>query len=117
MAMSIAVEQPPQVTQGKKLPVLEEGAYELDGRLFTVRQKRGGMEIKECVGIQLRNVSYAIHQRLREGQGLKLDEGDFGKRTRICEVCHRPLTDPKSIARGIGPVCQQRRSERVRARR
>lgn len=22
-----------------------------------------------------------------------------------CSECHRPLSDPKSIARGIGPVC------------
>ncbi len=116
MSILEAVEQPPQVTQGK-LPVLEEGAYELDGGLFTVRQKGGEMEIKEYVGLQLRKASYAMQRRLREGQGQKLDEGDFGKRTYICEVCHRRLTDPKSIARGIGPVCQQHRSERVRARR
>jgi len=25
--------------------------------------------------------------------------------TTRCEVCHRRLTDPESIARGIGPVC------------
>ncbi len=23
-----------------------------------------------------------------------------------CRVCHRPLTDPKSVAREIGPVCR-----------
>lgn len=22
-----------------------------------------------------------------------------------CKICHRPLTDPKSIEKGIGPVC------------
>ena len=24
-----------------------------------------------------------------------------------CRLCHRPLTDPESVARGIGPVCAQ----------
>jgi hypothetical protein len=31
-----------------------------------------------------------------------------GKRTGICQVCHRKLTHPKSIAAGIGPVCAGR---------
>ena len=31
-----------------------------------------------------------------------------GKRTGICQVCHRKLTNPKSIEAGIGPVCAGR---------
>lgn len=31
-----------------------------------------------------------------------------GKRTGVCQVCHRKLTNPKSIAAGIGPVCAGR---------
>lgn len=27
----------------------------------------------------------------------------------ICTVCHRPLTDPASIADGMGPVCAGKR--------
>ena len=31
-----------------------------------------------------------------------------GKRTGVCQVCHRKLTNPKSIEAGIGPVCAKR---------
>lgn len=32
----------------------------------------------------------------------------FGRRTGRCSVCSRTLTDPKSIAAGIGPICAER---------
>lgn len=31
----------------------------------------------------------------------------YGKRTGMCCVCGRELTDPASIAEGIGPICMQ----------
>jgi hypothetical protein len=30
---------------------------------------------------------------------------DYGHQLGRCGICHRTLTDPESIARGIGPVC------------
>ena len=27
--------------------------------------------------------------------------------TAHCRYCHRPLTDPASVARGVGPVCAE----------
>ena len=27
--------------------------------------------------------------------------------TAHCRYCHRPLTDPESVARGVGPVCAE----------
>jgi hypothetical protein len=32
----------------------------------------------------------------------------IGRRTGRCQVCHRLLTNPDSIAAGIGPVCAGR---------
>lgn len=32
----------------------------------------------------------------------------YGKRFGKCSVCARTLTDPESIARGIGPICAER---------
>jgi hypothetical protein len=29
----------------------------------------------------------------------------YGRKTGICMICSRTLTDPKSIALGIGPIC------------
>jgi len=31
-----------------------------------------------------------------------------GKRTGVCQVCHRKLTNPVSVAAGIGPICSGR---------
>lgn len=33
---------------------------------------------------------------------------EYGKHTGTCGVCSRPLSDPESVARGIGPVCAGR---------
>jgi hypothetical protein len=32
---------------------------------------------------------------------------DFGKQSGTCGKCGKQLTDPDSIAKGIGPVCEQ----------
>lgn len=34
--------------------------------------------------------------------------GDSGRETGICAICGRELTNPESIARGMGPVCAER---------
>jgi Family of unknown function (DUF6011) len=31
----------------------------------------------------------------------------FGKRTGICSICGKKLTDPKSVKKGIGPICEK----------
>ena len=31
----------------------------------------------------------------------------YGRETGTCGVCHRTLTDPESVALGIGPICRQ----------
>lgn len=30
---------------------------------------------------------------------------DYGQQSGVCGRCHSPLTDPESLARGIGPIC------------
>jgi hypothetical protein len=32
----------------------------------------------------------------------------YGHESGNCAVCHRPLTDPKSLSYGIGPICMKR---------
>lgn len=34
----------------------------------------------------------------------------YGHESGNCSVCHRPLSDPKSLALGIGPICLKRLS-------
>ena len=53
-------------------------------------------------------VSGAIY-RLRESDRLTLDQARaIGQETGVCIVCGAFLTDPKSVAAGIGPVCAKR---------
>ncbi len=32
----------------------------------------------------------------------------FGRRTRTCGICNSPLTNPASLAKGIGPKCERK---------
>jgi hypothetical protein len=34
--------------------------------------------------------------------------GKYGRLSGVCALCGRPLTDPESVALGIGPVCKNR---------
>lgn len=38
---------------------------------------------------------------------------DAGRESGVCQICGRVLTDPASVARGIGPECAKNFSERV----
>lgn len=31
----------------------------------------------------------------------------------VCEICHRPLSDPESVKRGVGPVCAARMARQM----
>lgn len=45
----------------------------------------------------------------RIARALTLDEAEaFGCRVGVCACCGRTLTNPESVARGIGPICAQR---------
>lgn len=49
----------------------------------------------------------AVSPRLTENQLAAVQRG-MAKRTGRCSCCGRELTDPASIAAGIGPVCAKR---------
>ena len=44
----------------------------------------------------------------RELNGPEAGAYRYAKEHRVCAVCHAPLTDPVSRARGLGPVCAVR---------
>ena len=44
----------------------------------------------------------------RERNGPEAGAYRYAKEHRVCAVCHAPLTDPVSRARGLGPVCAVR---------
>jgi hypothetical protein len=41
-------------------------------------------------------------------QGILASTQRYGHELGVCGVCHKTLTDPQSIADGIGPVCQSK---------
>lgn len=47
----------------------------------------------------------AIYNLRPETRMTKEQAAAHGRKTGICMICSRTLTDPKSIAAGIGPIC------------
>lgn len=58
-----------------------------------IRQVKGGERGKILALLSVNPTSYSA---------------EYGKHTGTCGVCSRLLSDPESVARGIGPVCASR---------
>jgi hypothetical protein len=50
---------------------------------------------------------WALMSRMRAGEAESVF-AEFGKKFGVCCMCGRELTNPESVALGIGPVCRQR---------
>lgn len=95
-----------------KPAALEEGYYLIDGGIFKVRrtkdgERQYGMRLSVRDGRGKWEFEQGAMRVIRE-QGVKLtleEAASFGHLHGLCAVCGRTLTDPKSVERGIGPVC------------
>lgn len=58
----------------------------------------------EEYAIRNRPVREAILDAIR-ARGVREAMADYGRQIGSCGMCHRTLTDPESIAAGIGPIC------------
>lgn len=47
----------------------------------------------------------AIFNLRPETRMTKEQAAAYGRETGICMICNRTLSDPKSVAAGIGPIC------------
>jgi hypothetical protein len=47
----------------------------------------------------------AIFNLRPETRMTKEQAAEYGRRTGVCLICGRTLTDPTSVAQGIGPIC------------
>lgn len=89
---------------------LEEGMYIAAERVFrVVRGKTGG----NLYAKELLNGSFVyapgVIRDLTPDHRMTLEQAaSIGHLTRHCCVCAKLLTDPKSVAAGIGPVCAGR---------
>lgn len=94
-------------------PVTEPGMYRQDGVVYRVKVARGSGNLyaMRYVPEGGERFVYApgMVRRLSATDRLTLDEAkalghEFGQ----CCVCGAELSDPKSVAAGIGPVCAKR---------
>jgi Family of unknown function (DUF6011) len=90
-------------------PVVADGMYRKDGTTYKVQTAReSGKRYAKVLDEQARRFVYTpgAITRLSAEDRLTIEEAEaFGKLYGWCCVCGATLTDEKSIARGIGPVC------------
>ena len=82
-----------------------------DGVIFKVQAARGtgNLYAKRLLDGGGFDYESGAIRTLTEDDRLTLDQAQaYGKATGMCCVCGTTLTDPKSIAAGIGPVCAGR---------
>lgn len=88
-------------------PEPPEGEHILDGRILTVKRSRKSGQLYATEGGEylgkagLKGLSTATVLTLEAAKA-------YGRRTGTCCCCGRKLTNPASVAMGIGPICQER---------
>lgn len=92
--------------------VTEEGSYRKDGVIYRVRRSRqSGNLYAQRLDEERKEFVYepGLIKNLLDSDRMTVEEAKaFGVQFGICCVCAKLLTDPKSIAEGIGPVCGKR---------
>lgn len=92
---------------------LEDGMYRMDGIVYKVQHAVNGSGrqyakqlIQDHTGAWSFEYATGAIRRLRPEHRMTLAEAkEFGALYGTCCVCGRTLTDEKSIAAGIGPIC------------
>lgn len=92
---------------------ISEGFYKsTDGNIYQVVQaKHGAHFLAKILDQETGKFEYAgaAKRFVKADQRMTLEEAqEYGKRTGTCMVCSRRLSNPESIAAGIGPVCRGR---------
>lgn len=102
----------PATSPRSNISELRVGMYRTqDGEIYRVHESRetGRLYAKHLNLIEMKfeYASGAIY-RLTPADRMTLDQARaFGVETGICCVCGAFLTDPRSVANGIGPVCER----------
>ena len=88
------------------------GIYRHEGVLYRVRKSKAGRLYAESWDGEAFTYDAGAVYRLLAGERLTAAEvASLGHLTGVCWVCFRKLTDAKSIAAGIGPVCVKKYGE------
>jgi hypothetical protein len=92
-------------------PDLTEGMYRTDtGRIFKVQRSResGRLYAKELLNGTFTYAQGAMRLLTPADRMSLADAQAYGRRTGMCCVCGRELTNPESVQNGIGPICAGR---------
>jgi hypothetical protein len=89
--------------------VTEEGMYRKEDAIFRVQRslETGNLYAKRLDVVEMKFIYEAgAIKTINASHKMSLEEAKaFGVETGFCCVCAKFLTDPKSVAMGIGPVC------------
>jgi hypothetical protein len=95
-----------------RVAVTEQGMYQLpNGAIYRVQKSResGNLYAKRLAESGGFEYEQGAITRLSPADRMTLEQAKaFGVETGLCCVCGAFLTDPKSVSRGIGPVCSSR---------
>ena len=93
----------------------EEGYYVLDGGVYRVRTSKNTghrYAVQLTITPTASGTRYSweytkgVVYRLATAEKLTVEEAaERGHLDGVCIICCKPLTDPESVKRGIGPVC------------
>lgn len=98
-------------TPRREVSITEPGVYLRDGSVHRVQRGNSGRLYAKTMDLQNGGWQYApgAVYSLEPGDRLTLEQAkQLGHAWGRCVVCGATLTDPKSIASGIGPVCASR---------
>jgi hypothetical protein len=108
---------PKIVAARKPAADLEVGMYRKGGEIYRVHRSRESDRLyakRLVLDLLAKREATFVYDRgaimfLTPEDRMSLSEAKaFGVETGICCVCGAFLTDPKSVAEGIGPVCAKR---------
>ena len=96
----------PKVKVQETNPITAPGMFEQAGVIYKVKESKTG----NLYAMVLRNGSFeyaaGMIRRLRDEDRLTMETAKrYGRETGQCCCCARTLTNPDSIAAGIGPIC------------
>lgn len=100
-----------QPVAGARTPVVEQGMYQVAGVIYRVQASRetGNLYAKRLNTAGGFDYEQGAIRKLSADDKMTLEQAKaFGVETGLCCVCGAFLTDSKSVAQGIGPVCAKR---------
>lgn len=101
---------PKRPTEPGVLP--PEGIHYVDGVIYKVKPSRSGWAYAKRLDLDPRGWQYVAREpfHLLSADTLITPEQayEFATAYGVCANCGKDLTDPKSVERGVGPVCAKR---------